>query len=295
MQTFDNYIPQPLAFYNKSNMKTPDYEYCAGLIGRQNTVYFNSAFFQTDDALVFSIWLPQFAIKRAISGASASSFVIKNYNTGTTAATLDPSLLINHDIVPTANANGRELFIYKESGFNQPLSGTIAENTPYYIQIVEGGNTWQSEVFYAYQTSENSTWWSCDDQFRLSWLMQNNCDLGNSYAGENTYTALLRGNLSQPEYDYFEDAQKNNDEDNVPLFQRVRKVYKIEIAAPEYMIDAINALPLYDYVTLDFPNGNSVIADAIQIDTPEWTEPCIAKTTIRFSINSLISSGCCGT
>lgn len=125
---------------------------------------------------------------------------------------------------------------------------------------------------------------------------RNSCDIDNLYyQDQNFYNILfLDADIGKPEYSVVAEGSENGDKEFMPTFQKVKKLYKIEVLAPEYLVDALTLLPLHDNITLYDKTGESSVIKNIVIE-PEWLDyDCFAKVTITFEQDYNSKTACCG-
>jgi hypothetical protein len=292
MITFQDYIPAPLPFYPDKDMQVPRMIFCTDIVNNAEVLW-NYALYYENVSLDAFVYLPNMAIKRDAGGGPVTSFKIKRFLTDALVMTLDATEWEIHDIAPIENANGKELLIYTSTLFIEAISGRLSQGVPYYIEVIEDGNTWYSEVFFAKEARGEGIKFlpECEDQYRLVWN-NGDCDIDNSFAGLMEYHIIARGVFSQPEYDKFEDSVKDADENDVLLFQRVQKIHRLEFICLEPMADALFSMQIYKNVSVEFPNGYTISAANIDVAV-EPNDGCVFKVTVKFRNNVLRKTGCC--
>lgn len=129
---------------------------------------------------------------------------------------------------------------------------------------------------------------------KIQW--SNSCNLDSIYyVGGFSNLIYLDTELCAPDYE--EDLEEKEDYNgNVyPVYQKTTKIYKFELMAPEYLVDALKLLPFHDSVTVSYTDGTfNGSAKNIKVDV-EWdsdTNNCLAKVTVSFT-GSVVKKGTC--
>lgn len=126
----------------------------------------------------------------------------------------------------------------------------------------------------------------------------NTCDLGNIYyAGGYRNVFYYETEIGKPDYVVQQDTEENGDGVDVITSQVRKKIYQVEIVAPEYVVDALVDMALHDNIVLTYTNGlySSAIRNVEVIPTwEEITNDCMATVVIRFQQDDqLVDSACC--
>jgi len=113
--------------------------------------------------------------------------------------------------------------------------------------------------------------------------ISNTCDLGMTlYQFGFKQRLFIDAIITQPDYDSKEEGVENGNRYFNKTFQQLKKRYKIDFIAPEYILDALTLLPLHDYVTL-YDGFDSYELDDISVDY-DW-DGRFAICTLGFTVN----------
>lgn len=112
--------------------------------------------------------------------------------------------------------------------------------------------------------------------------ISNTCDLGVVlYQFGFKQRLILDAIITQPDYDSKEEGVENGNRYFNKTFQQLKKRYRMDFIATEYIIDALTLLPLHDYVTLHDGSDAYEIADIVV--EYEW-EGVYAVCTLGFTV-----------
>jgi len=130
---------------------------------------------------------------------------------------------------------------------------------------------------------------------------KNTKDIGGEILYQNGFENViyLDAYLKKPLYPIVEDGEENDDADFVPTFTKWEKTYSFEVWVSEYMVDALTAIPLHDYIWIDTQEGegSQVYNTAVDVEwedlgDTEQTNGCFAKVTVTFTTSSLKVTNC---
>jgi len=112
--------------------------------------------------------------------------------------------------------------------------------------------------------------------------VSNACDVANIlYQFGFRQRLFLDAIITQPDYDSTEEGIENGNKGFNKTFQQLKKRYKIDFIAPEYLLDALTLLPMHDYVTIH-DGYQSYPIDDVNIEY-EWDD-FYAVCTLSFTI-----------
>ena len=271
-------IPQPIPFYTDINGQNFRRLQCDG----EDYIFQNFIVYR--DSSPRTLKAPRLDIKRVKSGASVTQFAIYNANTLSLVATGPTSGWSNTD-VGTDGTNDFEV-LYRTEVYYDP-GAKLNENTPYYFQVASGGITYYSEVFYiGLESTENNLFPAqCDDGQRFVKISYENTgavmDMFYTDTGSG-YFLLLPVQLGQPTYAVAKNSKENRAGQRFDSFVRIAKRFRFFLAAPEYIADALNTLPLFQSVKINFPNGEQLSMTDIEVETNWGESACYADVAVSF-------------
>lgn len=130
---------------------------------------------------------------------------------------------------------------------------------------------------------------------KLQWW--NDCDLGNIYySGGFRNKLFLDAAVGAPEYESEEEGTYNSAGEFITTFQRLVKVYKINVIVPEYIADSLKAMALTNNIyiyTTDGLYGSQIKHVQVESEPVSETNDCMQNVTIRFRQDDQIESGNC--
>ena len=223
-------------------------------------------------------FLVPFQFRRPATGAAVTALEV--INVATAAAT---------DILATAQASGLEVALYTSDGYDLIIyPSTLSVGSfpvgRHYLRMVEGGNTWYSEVFNFVDTTAGLVkveWWHDGDFCYPSGRVRYNFP----YKGR----AYFKTDIGKPEYTFEQTVSERNGK-NFKLKQISAKQYKFVFLAPEYIADAFRQVPLHDFVEITNHNDGRVYeVDEINMGSPDWQDRGdLAAITVDFQTDTVI-------
>jgi hypothetical protein len=102
----------------------------------------------------------------------------------------------------------------------------------------------------------------------------------------------IEADPGKPEYQYEEEGETDANGVFLPEMRRIQKRWKIEFIGDERAADAVNMIPLFDTITMYFPNGDNVVFGQVNVET-EWINSTNARLTLTCSTDYGIRQGCC--
>jgi hypothetical protein len=223
-------------------------------------------------------FLLPFQMRRPASGAAVSALQVISVATGAST-----------DILALATAGGLEVAQYTSDGYDLIIyPATLAVGSfpvgRHYLRMVEGGNTWYSEVFNFVDTTAGLVkveWWHngdfCYPAGRVRYQFP--------YKGR----AYFKTDIGKPEYTFEQVVSERNGK-NFKLKQISAKQYKFVFLAPEYIADAFRQVPLHDFVQITNHNDGRVYdVDEINMGSPDWQDRGdLAAITVDFQTDTVI-------
>lgn len=162
------------------------------------------------------------------------------------------------------------------------LSLTIPEGC-YYAKIVKGSDSYYSETFKVYNDVSGFV--------KLAW--RNSCDIEpllyqtgfGAVAYIDTYTEAIPPEIN-------EEGENNAQGEFVPTLQRIVHRHKIELFAPDYLLDALTSMQVHDHVEItDYTD--TVQMQRIKV-TAEYSEAYTGTCKIEFELpGSYARTNCC--
>lgn len=132
---------------------------------------------------------------------------------------------------------------------------------------------------------------------KLQW--SNSCDLGRIYYdGDFRNILYFDTEIGKPDYQYEVEEEMNSDGVNLPTFQSLNKIYKFEVFVPEYVVDALVAIPLHDTVTITILNNgytSNIRNVKVDVNWEDISNECMALCTVSFEQDDQITKGSCCT
>lgn len=283
----EDFVPQPIQIYTRTQDITANRPHCDSV---EN---------------VFSLTLPWRVTGLSQKQIRVMPMLIKRNTTGDPITTFELYQLegdvLEKDLVSANEAledlnDGltKEAVVIPAGWFN--VDATFRPGQQFYFKIGDGTNTWESEaVTFVKADSTNDTFPEpCGNQrwLLLGWANPD-CIIGEKYptSAPGLYF-YVQAELGQPEYDYRKDTEEGGQGEEVILFQRLEKRWKLKFVAPEYIVDALQAAQLFSNFALDFADGTGIAATNIQV-SQEWTGDCYADITLTFATDFIPKTACC--
>jgi hypothetical protein len=261
---FDNTLHIPLRFYSALEKQDRFKAYAT-------TKRFNQ---WTD-----TTHLPPFQLKVALSTASATIALV-TASTDVSTGNITPTIYFE-DFATAAYT----YLIYQGASLSAMPGGD------FYLHITAGSDHFYSEVFSVGDVTDKTIieYYGVNDIGGIDY----------SNTGHSQYKSKIildDVTLAKPEYLIEEEAVEDGDGNQIPIFQRRVKLFKMWFYAPEYIVDAISLISLHDYVTLTTHNGESDQETGLVYDfnmTAEWNESKgLAKITCEFRDSPVIKTTC---
>lgn len=290
MSKFQNYVPQPFAFYKEMTAGDRQYQnynlnQCSGDLSTWRLIVVADL----DDP---QLRIPPFQIKRATSlGSPVLDFTLIRLD-GTLADIPLSTAAFSVENLNTTPTLDSIIF----SGAAITLALDDIPTGQFYVTVSDGTNTWYSEIF---EVEDES---AIDPTFpaacgglgwaRLEWS-NSACIISETIHNDApSFQLLLPVDLGQPGYDYKPESEEDGQGGKVTTFHRLEKRWSFFIVAPEYIADALTATQMMSSVVLNFESGDFMTCRDIEVEV-DWSTPCLAKITYSFSSDILSKTACC--
>jgi len=279
------YTPQPIACYKAMEMQGFRKGLCP--------VYENRVLVNGDDYFFTNIML-----KRLTDGTTATVTMVTLEDVD--VATVVPVTQTNYTLDDGVDAY--EMLVLNAGTWTSLIS--IADGN-YYLRIVAGANTWYTDAIYFEQAS-GAAFPQCEDGWvKLTWTDGRCISAGTSTDGitpimaypdvSHTFFIFLRANLSQPEWEYEEEA--NEDASKVRQYEsrKLAKRWKLEgFPVSESVLDAIQSSALFETVTIAFPTVSAFTdIQEVEVESNWELSGCLAIFQYTFTTEYLLKQGCC--
>lgn len=131
---------------------------------------------------------------------------------------------------------------------------------------------------------------------KLEW--GNSCDLGTIYYnGGFKNIVYFDSEIGEPGYENVEEGFENSEGVFIKTSEKLQKVYKFVVVVPEYLADALAALPLHDSIIISTTDGlfrQAVRNVRTDISPESITNSCLFTVEVRFQLNDqIIKDNCC--
>ena len=131
---------------------------------------------------------------------------------------------------------------------------------------------------------------------KLTW--KNSCTLGGIYYG-GTYEnkMFIDAPVVRPEYVNIEEGFENDNAVFVKEYESLKKIYKFEFMAPEYVADSLKLMALHDDIKITYVNGlyQSQIRNVkVNVNPDEAFNDCMFLIEVTFEQDDqVIRTACC--
>lgn len=132
---------------------------------------------------------------------------------------------------------------------------------------------------------------------KLTWT--NTCDLGRILYNGTGFTNVFffDGDIIKPDYQYEEVGFESGEAVFLKTSETLKKRCKFEVVVPEYVADALEAMPLHDDIRIMFVDGRySTAIRNVQTDV-NWDDEfngCMAQVVVSFEQDDqIVKTACC--
>lgn len=171
------------------------------------------------------------------------------------------------------------------TGETNELGATVGKS--YYFKISGGGQTWYSEMFCIFFAGGQ---YNDGNYMQLVW--SNSTTLGNIYY-ENGYTNnfFFIANYARPSFETKQEGKEDGYGNFKATFTQRIKRYSFDILVPDWMLDALNFIPMHDSCKL-IENAITHEISNIQIDIQGSQNDCFHIVNFSYTLNEDILSAC---
>lgn len=240
-------------------------------------------------------YLLPFQIKRDPSSLPFNSIKYVSVKSGAETDVL-PALADGE--VKTYSFNSYDVFLNFGSQ-EHTLSLTEGE---YYLVVSDGAETWYSETVFLRNFDPDDLQSAVCELTKITYF--DTCDVGGIFyrtaeyggVGAKQYRNVfyLEVGVGKPEYEYNEEGEEDGLGNFSPDYKRLTKNYFLQAVLPEYMLDAVQLLPLHKNIEVHTSEGYTGSIDTITINS-EWQgdKGVWALTDILFSTDFVVKTACC--
>lgn len=172
----------------------------------------------------------------------------------------------------------------------------VGDGGYFYLEFSFSGTKFYSELMRITDFPE-----VCDDpanecSARVKIEGTNLCPIGDLPGTLNANKLFIDGNTSDPDYVLDKEVAKDGQEEETPLWVKLKKRYKIIFFAVEPVVDWLHTLPLYgDNVSVTDQYGYTASISDIEVDEswPEEFGGWLARVEFSYAITYLSQTGCC--
>ena len=292
MSKFQNYIPQPFAFYRE--LSAGDRRYQNYNLNQCKSDLTTWRFTVISNLASPLMHIPRFDLKTDYEPTAINSFRLKSKD-GAHDIPLNDT---NFNFYPLKDDNSLWAIIYNATPIPPGAMDPIPIGKQWELTVDDGTNVWYSEVFeFVEEDPANSTFPApCGTEGWLSLEWSNpGCIISETFYHDSAgvMQLLLPLDLAQPNYEYKTDEENDGDGGQTKTFERLDKVWSFFIVAPEYIADALSAAQMFSNVSITFPGGDSIQCHNFKADV-NWQTDCLAKITCTFTAEFLAKTACCG-
>lgn len=202
--------------------------------------------------------LPPFQVLRPKTGAAITVFKLVKRSDGTEIDILDE---ITQAGLRVSSESTYDLIIYPATVFIM----TSLDMGTYHAVMSDGANTWYSEHFT--MVTDISEYikieWCHGEDFSYN---GGHVDYGNGYKNY----MYVRTELGRPTYPV-EEQVINRDGHNFSLQTVTYKLFRFEMKASEYLLDAMRVISQHDFVTITYKTDTYSV-DEFTLGDPDWQE-----------------------
>ena len=164
----------------------------------------------------------------------------------------------------------------------------------YYLEISFAGTLYFSELMYITDFTELATDTDVSSN-RCRLEVISTCAVGDFPASLAPNKLFLKSPAADPEYSTTKDVQPDGNDEDIDLWVRMDKRYKVTFYAVETVADFIATVPLYSTINFTDQYGfQGPVKDfTYQITWPEDQKGCLALVEITFTREYIAQTGCC--
>ena len=217
-----------------------------------------------------------FQIKRPTPGSPDTITEFKLYDLTDTAAT---NLLSFVGLIEEKHTDTLEYLTYK----GNTLTDTVLPSGCYYAKIVKGTDTYYSEIF----TVKSSL----AEYLKLEW--SHTCDIDPVMYQTGLVNTIYLDTYTEPiPPEVNEEGEENGAGEFTPTLQRIVHKHKIEIFAPDYLLDALAFMQIHNTVQItDYTDTSEM--ERIKV-SPDYGDNYAGSCKIEFELpGDYVATNCC--
>lgn len=125
----------------------------------------------------------------------------------------------------------------------------------------------------------------------------NSCNLGGVYyEGGFENKLFLDAPIIKPDYIRTQEGFENDQSVFIPEYDSIKKKYKFEVVAPEYIADALSFMALHNDVKIAYTNGlyqSQIRNIEVNVNWDETFNDCMATIEVLFEQDDQIINTAC--
>lgn len=241
-------------------------------------------------------YLIPFQIKRPASSLPINSIKYVSVKTGLETEAIGALGSSDTKLFPF---NSYDIFVH----FGQEPHTLGLPEGEYHLIVSDTVNTWYSETFFLKNFDpDNLNLVGCE-LTKITYY--DTCDVGGIFYRTLEYHNGLGGKqyknvfyldveIGKPEYEYTEEGEEDGLGNFSPDYKKLTKNYFLQPILPEFMLDAIQLLPLHKNIEVETREGYTGVVDTLTVNS-EWEgdKGVWALTDILFSTDFVVKTGCC--
>lgn len=172
----------------------------------------------------------------------------------------------------------------------------VCDGGLYYLEISIGSSRYYSELMRISDFPETTADPTNPNVSRVKIEGTNLCAVGDLPATLNANKLFIDGNTSDPQYVLEKEVAKDGQDEESPVWVKLKKRYRVRFHAIEPVADWVASLPLYgDNVNLTDQYGYQAAITDIEVDVswPEQFNGHLALVEMSYTITYLSQTGCC--
>lgn len=172
----------------------------------------------------------------------------------------------------------------------------FSEGDFFYLEFSFGGTKFYSELMQLWDFPETTTDPSNDCSTYVRIEGANLCRIGDLPGALNIQKLFVEGRTSDPEYIVTRQVAEDGQDEETPVWVKLKKRYKIIFYTVESVVDWLTTLPIYgDNVNVVDQYGyQAAVGDiVVEVTWPEDFNGWLARVEFTYSINYLSGTGCC--
>lgn len=199
-----------------------------------------------------------------------------------------------------------DLFQFSDSDrivhYGTEAHGLALSAGDYRIVVTAGPDSWDSVVFRLKDFDPDDLGANSCEITKISYrsgcdvdgILYGTAQLGGLSTPDYTSILFLEVQPGKPAYDFTEEGEEDGLGNFTPSFRRLTKKHNLQVVVPEFMVDALQILPLHDNIEVSTPDGYTRQVGTIAVAS-DWqdTKGCWALVDILYSNSATVKTGCC--